>query len=43
MVEDGHAARAIRQHYDNLEHLGISEEGLIELALTMNAANRAGR
>ena len=43
MVEDGHAARTIRQHYDNLAHLGISEEGLIELALTMNAANRAGR
>ena len=35
--------RTIRQHYDNLEHLGISEEGLIELALTMHAANRAGR
>ena len=43
MVEDGHAARTIRQHYDNLEHLGIGEEGLIELVLAMNAASRAGR
>jgi len=41
MVEDGHAARAIRQHYDNLEHLGINEEGLIDLVLTMNAVRRA--
>jgi D-citramalate synthase len=43
MVEDGHAARTIRQHYDNLEHLGVSEEGLIELALAIHAADRSGR
>ena len=37
MIENGHAARTIRQHYDNMAQLGISEEGLIELALEMHA------
>ena len=37
MIENGHAGRTIRQHYDNMEHLGISEDGLIELALEMHA------
>jgi isopropylmalate/homocitrate/citramalate synthase len=43
MIADGHATRAVRQHYDNLAHLGIGEEGLIELVLAMHAASRAGR
>jgi isopropylmalate/homocitrate/citramalate synthase len=37
MTENGHAGRTIRQHYDNMAELGISEEGLIELALEMHA------
>ena len=43
MIENGHAARTIRQHYDNMAQLGISEERLIELALAMHAEQHYSR
>lgn len=41
MIDDGHAARSIREHYQAMEKLGISEEGLIELVLRMHAEDVA--
>jgi len=36
-IETGHAARAVREFYENYQRLGISEAALIELALVVGA------
>jgi len=41
MIEDGHAFRAVDDHYRHMARLGISEEGLVELVLRLHALSRA--
>jgi isopropylmalate/homocitrate/citramalate synthase len=41
MIEGGHTQGAIRSHYEAMQALGISEEQLLQMALRMNAEEKA--